>query len=85
MRVDFQNLSKKPLRAPILAYRFDENLNEIGQVAFTLALGPHNDNKISEGKCSTTFLGSGDLKTDFSAEKSTVIFLRLQYFLLYII
>lgn len=53
------------LAVPI--WRKVSDVNEIGWVAFQLALGPHNDHNIQTDNFSA-ILGSGDLKTDISIE-----------------
>lgn len=45
-----------------------KNLNKIGPVAYALDLGQHNNINID------VFLGSGNLKTDISAENTTSYF-----------
>lgn len=58
---------------------FCEILNNIGPVSFALALGPHNGNNIQ----TDIFRGSGELKTDISAENSATKFftITIGYFL----
>lgn len=53
---------------------FCEKFNKIGQVAFLLALKPHNDNKGIQTYILWTTLGSGDLKTNISVTILTSMF-----------
>lgn len=55
--------------------QFFANLKKVGQVAFDLALGPHDENRIH------TFWGLEDFKTIVSVENGKLICLRPLYFL----
>lgn len=75
MAVDLEHFSKQLFMHLFLLIAVPcENGNKIGPKAFSLALGPQNDNNIHRDRhfLVITFLALGDLEIDFSAENKTI-------------